>query len=384
MERFSTYGALQAHVSRQPDAQAIVTDDVVITYAEFLERVTSCAVWLLHKGFQPGMLTGLALQDEIEHLIAAMTLLCLQTPQINLGSHEAGPTKRALVRKVGAQQLIGEMREDWMDGLSTWSMPGSPKRDATTPGIDFVAGPLDAVCLYQNTSGSTCIPKTFGLTLERLRLLSARYASDPKEHRALRTGSIEFDAHRLHRICSLLAGNTCIFLRQLNLQNLVAVCERESVSTLVMGAYKLASLLKADACSSSRLPTFTAVQTGGSRVPGWLRTQLKRVLTDNVWVLYATSEVGMISVASPDQHERFPEGVGFPAAGVTVEVINPNGELVEPGEIGQIRVRKAGMASGYVAETAALNYEDGWFYPRDLVSQSAMNPSSSMGVRTTS
>ena len=106
----------------------------MITYAEFLERVTSCAVWLLHKGFQPGMLTGLALQDEIEHLIAAMTLLCLQTPQINLGSHEAGPTKRALVRKVGAQQLIGEMREDWMDGLSTWSMPGSPKRDATTPG----------------------------------------------------------------------------------------------------------------------------------------------------------------------------------------------------------------------------------------------------------
>ena len=76
----------------------------------------------------------------------------------------------------------------------------------------------------------------------------------------------------------------------------------------------------------------------------------------------------MISVASPDQHETFPEGVGFPAAGVTVEVINPNGELVEPGEIGQIRVRKAGMASGYVAETAALNYEDGWFYPRDLVS----------------
>ena len=343
-------------------------DDVVITYAEFLERVTSCAVWLLRSGFQPGMVTGLALQDEIEHLIAAMTLLCLQTPQINLGSHEAGATKRALVRKVGARQLVGGMREDWMDGLSTWSMPGGAKRDAATPGIDFVAGPLGAICLYQNTSGSTRIPKTFGLTVERLRLLSARYASDPKEHRALRTGSIEFDAHRLHRICSLLAGNTCIFLRQLNLQNLVAVCERESVSTLGMGAYKLASLLKADACSSSRLPTFTAVQTGGTRVPGWLRTQLKRFLTDNIWVLYATSEVGMISVASPDQHETFPEGVGFPAAGVTVEVINPNGELVGPGEIGQIRVRKAGMASGYVAEAAALNYEDGWFYPRDLVS----------------
>ena len=124
-----------------------------------------------------------------------------------------GRLKRALVRKMGAQQLVSEMREDWMDGLSTWIMPGSAKRDATpeaATGIDFVARHLDVICLYQNTSGSTYIPKTFGLTLERLRLLSARYAGDPKEHRALRTGSIEFDAHRLHRICSLLAGNTCI------------------------------------------------------------------------------------------------------------------------------------------------------------------------------
>jgi acyl-coenzyme A synthetase/AMP-(fatty) acid ligase len=99
------------------------------------------------------------------------------------------------------------------------------------------------------------------------------------------------------------------------------------------------------------------------------------VLTDNLWVLYATSEVGIISLASPDQHDNFPEGVGFPAAGVTVEIFGPGGESVAPGEIGQIRLRKDGMVSGYVAESErASNFNDGWFYPRDLVSLSEDGP----------
>jgi len=110
-------------------------------------------------------------------------------------------------------------------------------------------------------------------------------------------------------------------------------------------------------------------------VPGKLRNELKRALTDNLWVLYATSEIGGISLASPDQHDAFPEGVGFPSEGVMVEVLNENGEIVEPGQIGQIRVRKPGMALGYVSEAdQTSNFADGWFYPRDLVSHSVNAP----------
>jgi acyl-coenzyme A synthetase/AMP-(fatty) acid ligase len=100
---------------------------------------------------------------------------------------------------------------------------------------------------------------------------------------------------------------------------------------------------------------------------------LRDALTDNLWVLYATSEVGMISRASPDQHDTFPEGVGFPADGVTVEILDANGERVAPGEIGEIRVRKPGFFQGYMGETSE-NFADGWFYPRDLVSMRQGEP----------
>ena len=200
-------------------------------------------------------------------------------------------------------------------------------------------------------------------------MLTTRYANEPYERRSLRTGSIEFDAHRLARIAAMLAGNCSVFLRDVTLSGLIEQCERAEVTSLSIGVYKLSTLLQAERQNARRLPDFTTVHSGGSRVPGRLRKELKQMLTDRLFVLYATSEVGMISRATPDQHESFPEGVGFPASGVTIEVVGLNGEQVAPGEIGEIRVQKKGVPTAYIAEAGyRSNFEDGWFYPRDLVS----------------
>jgi acyl-coenzyme A synthetase/AMP-(fatty) acid ligase len=380
LQHFSPYTALHEHASRKPDADAIVTEDATVTYGEFAERVVVSASWLLHQGLIQGEVTGICIRGEIEHLVCAMALLCLDTPHMSLGSHENAATKRALARKVSVTQLVVEKPDDWMGDLRTIvAAPRDPKTVFTAPRATassvFRGHTLDSIAVYQNTSGSTSVPKTFGFTIGRLLFLAGRYAKDPKERRTLRTGSIEFDAHRLNRIGSLLAGNTCIFLRDLSLQRLAAVCERARVSIIHLGAYKLASLVHAERHTSARLPPYTGIMSGGSRVPGRLRQAVKALLTDQLWVHYATSEAGTISLASPDQHEAYPEGVGFLEAGVTVEIVGPDGEGLDPGEIGQIRVFKPTMASGYLAEPgASSSFRDGWFYPRDLVSRATDEP----------
>ena len=218
MQRLSPYAVLKEVASRQPDHDAIVFDDNSrITYGEFAERVTSLAGWLLNEGFVTGEAAGICIRDEINHLVASMAVLCTDTAQISLASHENATTRRALADRVGVTQLIVETPEAWMEGLRTIEMPAT----GTEVLRGFRSGLPDAVCqgrtidsvaIYQNTSGSTNVPKTFGLSLERVFRLSARYAGDEKERRVLRTGSIEFDPHRLHRLCSLLAGNSSLFL----------------------------------------------------------------------------------------------------------------------------------------------------------------------------
>ena len=67
----------------------------------------------------------------------------------------------------------------------------------------------------------------------------------------------------------------------------------------------------------------------------------------------------------------YPEGVGFPLAGVSVEIVDENDAAIAPGEIGRIRVRKANMVSRYASDPdQSPRFRDGWFYPGDLFSQS--------------
>jgi long-chain acyl-CoA synthetase len=380
MQRFSPYNALQGHAVHRPDAEAIVSEHARITYGEFSERVAAFASWLLDRGLTPGSATGVSINDEIGHITCTMALLCLGTPQMSLASHENGATKRALAGKIGIKQIIAEQSEEWMHGLATIL---APMRDGESrfaaPRIaanSVVRGyTLDTIGLYQNTSGTTNVPKTFGLTLGRLAAVAKRFAEDPKEQRGTRIGSIEYDSQRLYCANLLLAGNTCVLPRKSNLKMLAEFCYRNEISGLHLNTYKLASLACAGVENCVRLPSFTNIVTGGARVPGRLRDRVKALLTDKLWVHYATSEVGTISLASPDQHEAFPEGVGYPAADVTVEVVTLGGERVEAGEIGQIRVHKPTMAREYIAKPGTYSsYQDGWFYPQDLVSRTPDGP----------
>src|SRR5262249_28107973 len=89
----------------------------------------------------------------------------------------------------------------------------------------------------------------------------------------------------------------------------------------------------------------------------------------------ATREIGPISLASPEEHEAFPEGVGLPLPGVTVTLVDEHDNVLPPGEVGQARIRKAAMPTGYFADPVASSaFRDGWFYPRDLLSRAEEGP----------
>ena len=373
MQHFSPYTALKAYSSRRPDIEAIVGEAVSITYGEFSERVASFAGWMLERGLTLGSVTGVSIQDEIEHLTCTMALLCLGIPQISLASHDSGLTKRALASKLGVKQIVAERAEEWMDGLMTFVVEHKPAALRTTVNSVVLEHALDATGLYQNTSGTTSIPKMFGLSFGRMAAVAKRLADDPKERRGTRLSSIEYDVQRFYCTSLLLAGNTCVLSRPSNLRELADFCTRNEVTGLHLGTYKLSSLIRSERHQCLRLPGFTNIVTGGARVAGDLRNRVRALLTDKLWVHYATSEFGTISLASPDQHEEFPEGVGFPAASVTVDIVGPLGESTEAGMIGEIRVYKPTME--YFANLGGLSsFHDGWFYPRDLVSRMPDGP----------
>ena len=73
--------------------------------------------------------------------------------------------------------------------------------------------------------------------------------------------------------------------------------------------------------------------------------------------------------------ERDPAGVrdnvGVLEAGVEVRIVDERGTPLPPGEIGEIRIRAPGMATGYHDDPVATarHFRDGWFQPGDMASR---------------
>jgi len=365
---------MRAHAWLRPDAQAIVTDELTITYGELFERIAAWMDFLLRRGLTPGETTGISIRHEIDHLICAMALLCLGTPQVNLPAQDGVANKRSLAHRLGVNQVVAERAEDWMDGMTCVVRPLLAEAlSVSTSDLDRFdeSHQDDPIALYLNTSGSTGAPLSVEVRLRQMLQIADWCAARPSEQRVLRTTAIEFDATRFCRIYTLLAGATCIFSTRLVLEELGALCARAEVSSIQIGAYRLGTLLGNMTGAVQRLPAFTRIVAGGTRVPGPLREKARAVLTDNLFVSYATSEVFGISLATPEQHPLFPEGVGFPLKGVSVEIVDENGAAIAPGEIGRIRVRKPNMVRGYASDSdPSPRFRDGWFYPGDLFSQS--------------
>ena len=186
----------------------------------------------------------------------------------------------------------------------------------------------------------------------------------------LRPAHVEYNNSKRMRLYTLWQGGTCVFADG-TAESLHGQCARHRVTWLELSPLHGADLLAASRVEGM-LPAYTAVRVGGARVPIALRRAIMSAASPRLFVSYGTTETSLVAIADPTMHDAR-ETVGPPAAGVTVEVLRPDGLCAAPDEIGEIRIRAPGMATGYVDDAAATSkhFRDGWFVPGDLASLGA-------------
>ena len=112
----------------------------------------------------------------------------------------------------------------------------------------------------------------------------------------------------------------------------------------------------------------TVLRTSGSRATPSFRRNLLAHVCDAVEISYSMQECGSIASVVERDAAAATESVGRPHAGVSVEIVDENGKALPQGEIGEIRMRAPGMATGYLDDerATARHFRDGWFCPGDL------------------
>ena len=270
----------------------------------------------------------------------------------------------------GAGKLVMSS-EEFLDAAQT----GEPG-----PDVPAFADPEDVgVVLF--TSGTTSRPKAVELTHNNLT--------------SYITGTVEFDSAEpgdAALICvppyhiagvsaalsNLYAGRKMVYLPQFDAREWIRLVRDEGVTSATVVPTMLDRIVSALESENTSLSTLRSLAYGGSKVPLPLVRKALELLPDvgfvNAYGLTETSST--IAVLGPEDHrealassddaiQRRLGSVGQPVPGVEVQIRNADGEVLDPGEAGELFVRGE-QVSGRYTEIGSVLDEDGWFPTKDI------------------
>ncbi len=161
---------------------------------------------------------------------------------------------------------------------------------------------------------------------------------------------------------AILCGCTVVLMRRWDAAWFVEAVARHRVSAVMTVPVQLRGILDGAVFDAGKLARLRKVGAGGADVPAGLIARCKAALPGIRLVdHYGQSETGPLAFLKPwDPPEKF-SSVGRPAIGVDMRVLDPDGNPVAPGQIGEIVVRGDFLFEGYFEnpEETALYFRGG-------------------------
>jgi len=155
---------------------------------------------------------------------------------------------------------------------------------------------------------------------------------------------------------------------QFDLGQMLEIIEKEKITvsnwvpTIASFVFSLPDLDKYD-FSSLRALVFAAAP-----FPKTLQDQVKERICPNIYEFYGLQESGILVNMGPGDKEKKPESVGTLYFGADVRIVDPSGNDVPTGEVGEIIGRGVAVTTGYYKneEKTGEAFRDGWFHTGDL------------------
>ncbi len=242
--------------------------------------------------------------------------------------------------------------------------------------LPSVASDRSAMILY--TSGTTSRPKGVVTTHANIAA-QITCLVDSWEWSADDRIVLCLPLHHVHGIinvvsCALWAGATCEMLPRFDANPVWERIASGSVTLFMAVPTVYVRLIAAwdaspperrailsQACKRLRL-----MVSGSAALPVSTLERWKEISDHTLLERYGMTEIGM-ALSNPYRGERVPGSVGTPLPSVEVQLVNEDGELVEPGTPGEIEVRGPSVFKEYWGKPDATRdaFRDGWFRTGD-------------------
>jgi fatty-acyl-CoA synthase len=372
IRRWGEFGMIPAlNARRYPDRIAVIDDDGEITFAELDRSAHAVANGLRNMGVKGGDGVALLIRNHRWFLIALYGAARVGARVILLNSEFSGPQIKEVSEREGAKVVIYDDEYTGAVALAEpplgklRALPTNPDKPDEPSGTDDTLADLIKRSSKQPapkaskhssviilTSGTTGTPKganrstppslaPIGGVLSHVPFKSGEVTSLP----APMFHALGF----LHATIAMMLGTTLVLRRRFKPATVLADIEKHKVTAMVVVPVMLSRIL--DELDKTQpkpnLSSLRIVFVSGSQLGAELATRALKELGPVIYNLYGSTEIAFASIARPKDLSINPATVGPPVKGITVKILDDNGNEVPQGEVGRIFVRNTFPFEGY-------------------------------------
>jgi long-chain acyl-CoA synthetase len=351
------------HADASPEKPAVITGQVILTYAMLRRGILSAQRRLRQHGLKSGDVVALSGFAPVGHV----TLICalhrsgiasvsLEADQLSLLGDLV--VKVHLAAATGSQTATRTIMVD-----DSWFTD----KDAEVDRSPMSAADDDGPCRFILSSGTTGRPKiialSFGSVRERLISYSIR-ASTPSWDRMVCEPGLATNYGYSFMVTTLWLGRTICFALETSVREAILSNQAE---LLVASTHQIMALVQAQEQQFFRLDSLRSVHIGGSVAYAPLQARIRMMVCPTLHCGYGSTEGGTVAYSPAEAIFGMDRTVGVVAPWIEVEAMEEGDKVAQYGRAGEIRLR--GLGQGYrCTKVTPDRYEidsSEWFYPGD-------------------
>jgi len=371
---FLIHHMLRTSARRAPEKEAVVHGQERLRYGQLAARTSGLARGLRDAGLKRADRIGIYLEASVPQVISIF------------GISEAGGVYVPINAQLFPEQVAHIAKDCGMKGLITTRSKLAALEsvlreipsleflvvvgEGDAPAISLPLHPFEAACaltpdttwresaiekdlaaiLY--TSGSTGKPK--GVMLSHANVMAgstivSTYLGITSSERILAVLPFSFDAGMNQLMTAIQQGGTIVLINFVFAREIVQTLLLERITGLA-GVPTLWSLLAQPNSTLQKqpLPDLRYITNTGGAMPQAVLAVLRQTLkTTKIFLMYGLTEAFRSTYLPPEELDRRPTSMGKAIPDTEIIVVNEQGRLCKPGEVGELVHRGPTVSMGY-------------------------------------
>lgn len=381
------------HAANFPQKEGIIHFDRRLTWGQVNSRVNRLAHGLLSLGLKPGDRVAYMLKNSVEWVEALAACSKIGVAAVFVSFRYTAPEVEYLVTNSEAKALIfgaefekviKEAKQNLQIPDENYIIVGANEGSGFRPYEDLLSRGKDEeparelrkggsrVIMY--TSGTTGKPKGavrdaskagIGTLVELLRIVPFRrddrhLVAAPLYHA---TGSGFLTVH-------VGLGSTIVMMDKFDPVEFLEIVDREKITTTALVPTMLRSVLMLPEKVRSKydVSSMRIIICTGSALPEKLKEESRAYFGEVLYDLYGSTEMGWVTVATPEAQREKPGSIGKAVPGVDIVLLSEDRKIVGQGELGELYAKNKLLIEGYHKNDEATRNSlwNGYFSVGDL------------------